>query len=291
MFTRPPLRLGETVWDWSRPYLLGIVNVTPDSFSDGGLAFTTESAVAHALRLVAEGADALDLGGESTRPDARPVSADEELARVIPVIEALRGRVSVPLSIDTTKAAVAEAALSAGACVVNDTGVGDDVSALGAVAARHGAAYVAMHARGAPSTMRALARYDDVVSEVRDALLARADALSRAGGARERILLDPGLGFAKTAEHSLTLLANLGPIRALGFPLCVGASRKSFIVADGPYPQWPRDESPPRDRVGGTAAAVALSVAQGAEVHRVHDVAVARQAARVAHAVASRSLT
>lgn len=289
MFTRPPLRLGETVWDWSRPYLLGIVNVTPDSFSDGGLAFTTDAAVAHALSLVAEGADALDLGGESTRPDAQPVSVDEELARVIPVIEALRGRVAVPISIDTTKAAVADAALAAGACVVNDTGVGDDVAALGAVAARRGAAYVAMHARGAPSTMRSLARYDDVVTQVRDALLERAEALALAGVARERILLDPGLGFAKTAEHSLALLANLAPLRALGFPLCVGASRKSFIVAPGAYPGWPPDGSAPRDRVGGTAAAVALSVAQGAEVHRVHDVAVARQAARVAHALTSRS--
>lgn len=289
MFTRPPLRLGETVWDWSRPYLLGIVNVTPDSFSDGGVAFTVDAAVARALKLVAEGADALDLGGESTRPDAPPVSVDEELSRVIPVIEALRARVAVPLSIDTTKAAVADAALSAGACVVNDTGVGDDLATLGAVAARHGAAYVAMHARGTPSTMRSLARYDDVVTEVRDALRAGVDALTRAGVARERILLDPGLGFAKTAEHSLTLLANLAPLRALGFPLCVGASRKSFLVATDAYPAWPRDESAPRDRLGGTAAAVALSVAQGAEVHRVHDVAAARQAARVAHALTLRS--
>lgn len=281
-----PLTLGSTVWDWSRPYLLAIVNVTPDSFSDGGLYATVEAAVAHGLSLVEAGADALDLGGESTRPDASPVTADEELARVIPVIEALASRVRVPLSIDTTKARVARAALRAGATIVNDVGVGEDAASLGRVAAEEGAAYIAMHARGTPATMRSLTRYDDVAAEVASELAVRVRALEASGVARDRILVDPGIGFAKTASQSLSLLADLGPLRGLGYPLCVGPSRKRFIDAGEAYaPSWGVVATQPSERLGGTAAAITAAVFEGASVLRVHDVAPMRQAARVAHAI------
>lgn len=281
-----PIELGDAVWDWSRPYLLGVVNVTPDSFSDGGAHLDPERAVAHALALVEQGADALDIGGESTRPGAAPVDAGEELRRVIPVIEALAARTRVPLSIDTTKAEVAREALRAGACLVNDVGTGDPPEAIGRVAARAGAAYIAMHSGGAPETeaARAASAYDDVARAVRDGLARIATRLAEAGVARERIILDPGIGFAKTAAQSLAALARLDVLRGLGHAVCVGPSRKSFLVRPEAYPAaWGDDPTDPTDRVGGTAAAVAVAVLQGAEVLRVHDVAAMRQAARVAH--------
>jgi len=286
---RPPVQLRSTTWDWSRPYLLGILNVTPDSFSDGGRYDNVSAAVDRAAAMVAEGVDAIDVGGESTRPGAPPVSAEEELARVIPVIESLASRFPQPVSVDTTKVVVAREALSAGASILNDVATGDAPEALGAVAAEYGAMYVAMHARGVPATMRSLAHYGDVVAEVCSELRAYVDRVLAAGVAPERLVVDPGLGFAKTAAHSLALLADLAALRALGYPVCVGASRKSFLVADEAHPpRWARDDSAPADRLGGTAAVVALSVSQGAEILRVHDVGVMRQAARVAHAIALR---
>lgn len=287
MAARAPLTLGTVVWDWSRPYVLGVVNVTPDSFSDGGLYEDPARAVDHALRLLDEGADALDVGGESTRPGAPTVSVADELRRVLPVIDALVARgVTVPVSIDTRNPEVADAALSAGAVIVNDVGAGAPPETMGAVAAKHGAAYIAMHTRGTPETMRGLARYERVVDDVARELADTASRLVRAGVSASRLLLDPGIGFAKDAAHSLALLADLGPLRALGFPLCVGPSRKSFLVADAAHMDvWTRDASDPASRVGGTAAAVTCAVLQGAEVVRVHDVAVMRQAARVAHAL------
>ncbi|MFO0628270.1 MAG: dihydropteroate synthase [Polyangiales bacterium] len=288
MLGRSPLTLGSTVWDWSRPYLLGVLNVTPDSFSDGGRYLDPARAVAHGRALLAEGADALDIGGESTRPGAEPVGEAEELRRVIPVIEALRAVTDAPLSIDTTRARVAEAALRAGATVVNDVGLGDPVEALAAVAAAHGAAYIAMHSAGARETVegRDATAYADVVREVADALASLRDRAVGAGLPPSRVMLDPGVGFAKRAGHSLALLANLGPLRALGHALCVGPSRKSFVVHPDAHPAgWPVDPSPPEARVGGTAAAVALAVWQGAEVLRVHDAAVMAQCARVAQAL------
>jgi dihydropteroate synthase len=281
----PPLQFRRVRWDWSRPYVLGIVNVTPDSFSNDGRS-TVADAVRHALSLLAAGADALDLGGESTRPGASPVDEATELARVIPVIEALASQVDVPLSVDTTRCAVAEAALASGAEIVNDVGMRDPPDALGAVAARFGAAYIAMHARGTPTTMRALTTYDHVVCDVAQALAATAATLTRVGVPRERILVDPGIGFAKTAAQSLQLLADLAPVLALGYPVCVGPSRKSFIDAPEAYdPAWQVVPGEPVARVGGTAAAVTAAVLQGAHVLRVHDVATMRQAARVAHAM------
>lgn len=281
-----PIEVGEAVWDWSRPYLLGILNVTPDSFSDGGLFLDTERAVARGLALVAAGADALDIGGESTRPGATPVSPSLELQRVIPVVEALAARCRVPISIDTTKAEVARAALQAGARILNDVGTGDPPEVLGAVAAHAGAAYIAMHSRGSieSEAMRAASAYGDVVFEVRAALARFAARLVTAGLPRERILLDPGLGFAKTASQSLAVLARLGAIRDLGHAICVGPSRKSFLVRSEAYPgAWGEDPAGVEDRLGATAASVAVAVLQGAEVLRVHDIGVMRQAARVAH--------
>jgi len=286
---RAPLVLGAVSWDWSRPYLLGVVNLTPDSFSDGGRFDRPSVALDHALRLVDEGADALDLGGESTRPGAPPVSASEELRRVMPVLEALARRVTVPLSIDTTKALVARDALAAGATLLNDVGTGDDPATLGHEAAQAGAAYIVMHARATPVTMTQAATYDDLHGEVVAELKARVEAVVAAGVGRHRIVVDPGIGFAKTAEQSLRLLANLAPLRGLGYPLLVGPSRKSFIVAEASSRagHWPLDASPADARLGGTAAAVTVAVMQGAEVLRVHDVAVMRQAARLAQALRS----
>ncbi len=280
-----PLTLRGVHWDWSRPYVLGVVNVTPDSFSDGGRFADAARAIEHGLALVDEGADALDIGGESTRPGADPVSSEEELARVIPVIEGLAARTAVPLSIDTTKCAVARAALAAGASIVNDVGVGESLESLGAVAAEAGAAYLAMHARGTPATMRTLTQYDDVVCEVTDDLARRAETLVRVGVAPTHVMLDPGIGFAKTAAQSLALLANLAPLCALGYPVCVGPSRKRYVDDASAFaPSWNVHPTAPTERVGSTAAAVTLSVMQGAAIVRVHDVAVMRQAARVAHA-------
>jgi dihydropteroate synthase len=285
---RSPITLGSTVWDWSRPYLLGVLNVTPDSFSDGGQFLDPARAVARAREMLAEGADALDVGGESTRPGAPPVGETEELRRVIPVIRALREVTEAPLSIDTTRAAVAEAALRAGATMVNDVGLGDPVEALAGVAAAHGAAYIAMHSAGVRETVvsRDATEYADVVGEVARALSSLRDRAVGAGVARSRVILDPGVGFAKRAAHSLTLLANLEALRSLGHPLCVGPSRKSFIVHPDAHPAgWPQDGAAPEARVGGTAAAVALAAWQGAELLRVHDVAVMAQCARVAQAL------
>ncbi len=283
---RAPLQLRSVTWDWSRPYVLGVLNVTPDSFSDGGRFVRVGDAVDRAAAMIAEGADAIDVGGESTRPGADAVSEAEELGRVVPVVEALAARFPIPVSIDTTKAAVARPALAAGACVLNDVGTGEPPEALGAAAAEYGAVYVAMHARGTPATMRSLARYGDVVSEVRDELARTAARLLAAGVPAERVVLDPGLGFAKTGAHSLALLADLAALRSLAYPLCVGPSRKSFLVSDEAHPAgWSRDSSAAGERVGGTAAAVAFAVLQGAEIVRVHDVAAMAQAARVAHAL------
>ena len=287
---RPPIQLRTVTWDWSRPYLLGVLNVTPDSFSDGGRYASVNAAIDRAAGMVAEGVDAIDIGGESTRPGAPMVDESEELGRVIPVVEALARRFPQPLSIDTTKARVARAALAAGASILNDVGSGQSPEALGAVAAEYGAVYVAMHARGTPATMQSLARYDDVVREVCAELREFVERLLAAGVPRERVVVDPGLGFAKMGAHSLALLADLATVRSLGYPVCVGASRKSFLVSEEAHPAgWARDAADVDGRLGGTAAVVALAVFQGAEILRVHDVGVMRQAARVAHSLALRS--
>ena len=272
-----PLRIGERLLEGPGPFLVGVVNATPDSFSDGGLHAGAEAAAAHAERLLAEGADLVDLGGESTRPGAEEVPPEVERGRVVPVIELLRARgCSAPISIDTRKASVARAALAAGADMVNDVaGLADP--ALAEVVAAAGVPVVLMHTRGSPADMAARATYRDVVGEVERELEEAMERAERAGVAEERIILDPGLGFAKRAEHSLRLLAALPRLRKLGRPLLVGPSRKSFIGAV--------TGAPVGERLPGTLAAVTACVLCGVELVRVHDVAPALQAARLAAAI------
>lgn len=264
----------------AEPRILGIVNVTPDSFSDGGRYQGEHAAAEHGLALAAAGADLLDVGGESTRPGASAVSEDLELRRVIPVVRALaRAAPRVPLSIDTTKSAVARAALDEGATIVNDISAGRaDPRMLPLVADRR-ATFVAMHMQGSPIDMQAAPRYVDVVSEVIEFLRERVAFCLEAGIARERVWIDPGIGFGKTVEHNLELLRSLSDLRSLGLPVLLGPSRKSFIAALHPPA---REDS---TRVGGTAAAVALGVVAGVDVFRVHDVGVMREAIAVARAI------
>lgn len=259
------------------PFVMGIVNATPDSFSDGGRHLAVEDAVAAAERMAGEGADLVDLGGESTRPGAPAVPVEEELRRVLPVVERLRARgFRLPISIDTSKGAVAAAALAAGADLVNDVRAGEDAALLAAVAAAR-APLVLMHSRGPSVDMQTRTDYGDVVEEVVAALRAAVARAEGAGVAPDRIVVDPGIGFAKTAEQSLALLGRIGALRALGKPLLVGPSRKSFIgqVSGAPVGA----------RLPGTLAAVAACVLAGVEIVRVHDVAEARQAADVAAAI------
>ena len=270
-----PLKLRLITLDWSRTYVMGVVNATPDSFSDGGELGDAEAAIARGLELARAGADVIDIGGESTRPGAEPVDAARELERVLPIVRGLGEHVTV--SIDTYKAAVAEAALDAGAEIVNDVSGGALDPAILDVAARRRAPIVLGHLRGTPADMAARARYDDVVREVRDELAERVARAERAGVARARILVDPGLGFAKTAEHSWTLLARLGALAALGCPIVVGASRKSFVGHVTGRAAGAREF--------GTAAANAAAVLAGANVVRVHDVAAQRDAVLVADAI------
>ena len=262
-----------------RPMVMGVVNVTPDSFSDGGRFFDRETAIEHARRLIAEGADILDIGGESTRPGAASVSAEEEIDRVVPVIEAIRTESAAPLSIDTMKPEVARAARAAGAAAWND------VTALGwaedsmATAAELGCPVILMHMQGEPRTMQDDPRYEDVVAEVRAFLLGRAEAAMAAGVDRESIWLDPGIGFGKTLAHNLELLRNLPRLTDLGFPLVMGVSRKRFIRAIDATAQSVDD------RLGGSLAAALWCAAHGAAVIRVHDVRETVQALSVLEAI------
>jgi dihydropteroate synthase len=258
---------------------MGIVNVTPDSFSDGGRFLGTDAAVAHARRLIADGADVLDIGGESTRPGAAPVGEADEIARVVPVIEAIRRESQVPISIDTMKPAVARAAAAAGATMWNDVTALAFAPESPATAAELGCEVVLMHMQGEPRTMQAAPRYHDVVAEVAAFLAERADAAMAAGVARENIWLDPGIGFGKTSQHSLALLRNLARIAELGFPVLVGVSRKSSIA------RIAGDKSGEHQRLGGSIAAALAAAAAGAAMIRVHDVAETRQALAVAAAI------
>ncbi len=261
---------------------MAIVNVTPDSFADAGARFDPDRAIADAVRMVADGADILDVGGESTRPGAAPLPADEEWRRIGPVIEGLRARVSVPISIDTYKALVANRALDLGATIVNDISALAYDPALATVVARRRAAMVLMHNRGRSSDMYAEAAYADVAADIANDLAARVDVAVAAGIARDRIILDPGLGFAKRAEQTLDALAGLDRIAALGFPVLSGPSRKSFLKIG-------LGDVPPAARVWGTAAAVTASILLGAHIVRVHDVREMVQVVRVADSIAVRT--
>ncbi|MBT8452751.1 MAG: dihydropteroate synthase [Deltaproteobacteria bacterium] len=271
------------------PELWGVLNVTPDSFSDGGKFLKPAQAIEHGRTLLQEGADVLDVGGESSRPAGRTygpgfeqVPAAEEVRRVVPVIEALAGRLGAQVSIDTVKPEVAAAALAAGATVVNDVHCAED-PALAEAAAAKGAEYVIMHNRGRGEVRSPNIDYGNVVEEVLAELLAAAERVEGAGVPRASIWLDPGLGFAKTAAQSTSLLSSLGRFRKTGYRVLVGPSRKSFIAELAPNPGG---EPPPADaRLGGTAAAVAMCVAAGVDAVRVHDVFVMRQVIRVTEAL------
>jgi len=268
---------GQHITFGQRTLVMGIVNVTPDSFSGDGTAGDVARAVAQGRAMVADGADWLDVGGESTRPGARPISRQEEIDRVCPVLAALAAEVDAPLSVDTRWAEVARAALAAGAHLVNDvSGLTNDPD-LADVVARAGVPLVLQHMRGTPDTMQSLAHYDDVVAEVVAALGQCLDDAAAAGIDRDQCLVDPGIGFAKLTAHNLELLRRLGELRGLGTPILIGVSRKRFI---GEVLGAEVD-----DRLEGTAAAVALSVAGGADVVRVHDVKAMARVARMADAI------
>ncbi len=259
------------------PLVMGILNMTPDSFSDGGDLRGVEAAVKRAEAMVAAGAAILDVGGESTRPGAPEVPVDEEIRRVVPVIRALRERVGVPVSIDTRKAAVAREALAAGAEVVNDVSGLTFDPALASVVAEHRAGLVLMHMRGTPADMAGRAVYRDLMGEVESELAGSVDRALAAGVPKEAVVLDPGIGFAKTPEQSVRILGEIGRLRRMGFPLMVGPSRKSFLGAILGVP--------PEERVAGTVAACVVAWMGGAEIFRVHDVRPVVEALAVARAV------
>ncbi len=283
MIAAPPAatswRTARRVLTLDRARVVGILNVTPDSFSDGGRHFAPADAVAAAQRMRAAGADLLDVGGESTRPDAVAPEPAVELRRVVPVIERIVAEVGLPVSVDTRRASVARAALAAGAEIVNDvSGLAHDPG-MAALVAETGAGVIVMHMRGEPATMDRLAVYDDVVAEVARELAVQRDRALAFGVAPEAIVLDPGLGFAKTAEQSLALLAGLEALAALGHPVLVGPSRKRFLGAVTGRPVAERDAA--------TAAACVAARLQGASLFRVHDVAAAKEALAVADAILS----
>jgi dihydropteroate synthase len=282
--THSQLTLRGQQFEWGKQtYLMGILNVTPDSFSDGGQFNTLESAVQQAEFLVQSGAHLLDIGGQSTRPQAEDVSLQEELQRVLPVIQAIRSHPTtavqtIPISVDTTKAAVARAAMAAGADLVNDiSGATFDPDMLSAVAALQ-VPIVLMHLRGTPKTMQQFTDYADLIGEIADFLTQRAAAAIEAGIAPDQLILDPGIGFAKTFDQNLELLRNLSKFHQLGFPLLVGPSRKRFIghLLDQPDPQ---------KRIWGTAATCCAAIQGGSDILRIHDVAELRDVCRVADAI------
>ena len=269
---------GDHVHHFDRPWVMGIVNVTPDSFSDGGLCETTEAAIAHALRLVEEGADVLDIGGESTRPGSLPVDTQEEIDRVVPVIEALRNKVKIPISIDTSKAAVAEAACEAGAGIINDVTALEGDPRMGEVVARYQAGLCLMHMKGTPKTMQDEVTYTDAVNEIEQYL---GTAIQRAlahGISPDSMLVDPGIGFGKHLNHNLQLIQACGSIaKRLNRPILMGVSRKSFLGT--------LTGRSVHEREAGTAAAVTACVLAGAHIVRVHHVAAARDVVAVAQAL------
>lgn len=260
-----------------RPLVMGVLNVTPDSFFDGGRYFRHDAAIARGEEMIAEGADIVDVGGESTRPGAMPVQEAEELARVLPVVEALAGKVTV--SIDTTKPEVARRAVAAGASIVNDVS-----ASLAEVAAERGAAFVAMHRKGMPADMQRDPHYDDVVAEV-VAYLRELAAYAASLGVKE-VWVDPGIGFGKTGHHNLELLANLGELVAVGYPVLVGTSRKTFLgrIAAGTL-DWEGEPLPPGERFEGSLASAVVAMSKGAAAVRVHDVAATARAAELVGAV------
>ncbi len=280
-----------------RPVIMGILNLTPDSFSDGGQHNAPNQAVQHSLAMASQGANIIDVGGESTRPGAQRISSEEQIARVVPVIQALRQRLddthrTVQISIDTTRADVAAAAVDAGATIINDVSAGREDPAILTLAAEHRLPIILMHMQGKPATMQDKPAYTDIIAQVRDFLLGRAQAALDAGADRRQIILDPGIGFGKTTEHNLTLLRSLPDLVALGYPILIGASRKRFLSEFGIISKSTTATTGSRaggdnpcNRLGGTCAITAHCVAAGVALLRVHDVAPNRQAADLAWAL------
>jgi dihydropteroate synthase len=262
--------------------VMGVVNVTPDSFSDGGQFLDPARALAHAQALISAGADILDIGGESTRPGALPVSVAEEIGRVVPLIAAIRGESDIPISVDTMKPAVARVAIAAGAGIWNDVTALRHTPESAHLAAEFGCGVVLMHMQGKPRTMQQAPVYEDVVAEVCGFLMSAAEAAMSAGVARERIWLDPGIGFGKTLEHNLTLLAHLDAVAGLGFPVLLGVSRKSFLARLDPAAK------DPAARLGGSLACALIGADAGVAAVRVHDVAETVQALKVREAIGFR---
>ncbi len=261
-----PAEFDRWLLDPKRPPLvMGVLNVTPDSFSDGGKFASTDAAVRHALEMAGAGADLIDVGGESTRPGAEPVASEEQIRRVVPVIRRVT-QLPVVLSVDTTKASVAEAALDAGAAMVNDISAARDDATMLPLIARRRVPIVMMHMQGTPATMQTNPTYGDVMAEVIDHLKQRTEAAIAAGVASEKILLDPGIGFGKKINHNLELIRRQGELKKLGRPVVIGTSRKGFIGRI-------TGETEPSKRLFGTAASVAWAIASGADIVRVHDVA------------------
>ncbi len=278
---------GKTIVEWPKGRLdfsvgcvvMGVLNVTPDSFSDGGRFLDTDKAIKHGLKMAAEGAAIIDIGAESTRPGAEPVSIDEQIKRVVPVIEALCKRIDVPISIDTNSSEVAKAALEAGAAIINDiTALSDE--RMGELVAEEQVPVILMHIQGTPATMQIEPKYKDVVSEVRRFLVKKAKRAEQFGIPRERIFIDPGIGFGKTLVHNLLLLGNIDKFVTTGYRVLLGTSRKSFIGKI-------TDKNEPADRIFGTAASVALCVAGGVSIVRVHDVTEMVDVVKVVNAIVS----
>jgi len=271
------IRNHSFIWG-TRTYLMGVINVTPDSFSDGGQFNSVEAATRQAKQLVQAGADILDIGGQSTRPQAEDVSLSAELERVIPVIEAIRTSLDTPISVDTTKAAVARAAIAAGADIVNDISGAVYEEAMLPTVAELDVPIILMHMRGTPQTMQQMTDYGDLIGELKDFLQQRVTAAISCGIKPDKIALDPGIGFAKTYEQNLEILRRLPELRAIGYPLLVGPSRKSFIG-------WILNQPDPKQRVWGTAAASCAAIAGGSDILRLHDIREVGEACRVADAI------
>jgi len=274
-----PMQIGKRSFDFKRPYIVGILNVTPDSFYDGGKYFSVEIAVERGLKMVAEGADIIDVGGESTRPGSKFVSPEEEIQRVVPVIEKLSRQTDVPISIDTTKSIVAREAISAGASIINDiSGLRFDPG-IAQVAREFGAPLILMHSRKTPESMQQNVHYNNLQKEIVEELEKSIQIAISYGVSRNSIIIDPGIGFAKTAEHNMEIIGHLDFLNRLQRPILIGPSRKSFIAAI--------TGAPAEERLGGTAAAVAIAISKGANFVRVHDVSIMKQVMEVAFAISS----
>lgn len=268
-----PIRIGFAEFDFTRTYVAGILNVTPDSFSDGGRFIGVENAVRHALEMESDGADIIDIGGESTRPGAEPLSAEDELSRVLPVISEIRRQSNIPISIDTYKSAIAEAAIDAGANLINDTSGLKFDRAMASTAAKLGVPVIVMHIKGEPRSMQTNPTYDDLIAEIKAYLSESISIAENAGIGRQNIIVDPGIGFGKTFPHNFSILRHLSEFAELGQPIMVGASRKRFLGS--------LSGTDPDDRLEESIAAAVIAAANGANFLRVHDVRQTVRALRV----------